>query len=770
MGVQNKDGALYMATGIDNSGLHKGKQEAMGIIRSMASEVTSFDVFAGIGTSAAIAFAQAAKSSYDFSKEYQKSMREVATISSEISTNLTLYQQSLIDLTTEIPVTANESAKALYGIVSAGYDGADGLKMLEISAKAAVGGVTDTATAADGMTSIMNAYKISMSEADKVSDQLFTTVRLGKTTFGEISASISQAAPTAAAFGVELDQMLGALATITKTGTPTAQAMTQIRAAIQGTTKVLGDGAFEGRTFQETLQLLYNEAGGSASKLKEMLGTDEALAAVLKLTGDNARGAAEDLKLIGESAGSAEEAFKLMVDTADNQLKLLSNNITAALAPMGTEILQKVQDIAQAFNEAFANGDMEKALTRLENLVLITGSAWGTYKVAVLGAAVAENMRYQATLVHMNKMTKMQALIDIVKAKTKALNATLLKNPYALVAAGVVALGVALYNMSKQSVNASAEVKKSTADIIAKEKSEMEMLMAIAKDESVAKEKRLSAIKELNAISPEYLGNLSLENINTKDATTSIENYTKALEANARAKAVNDKLAEIESKKIQNEIEINELQDRYDKTPNGSESKRIFGNKIERIQKENEELENQAEMYKKIGIEAVKSGNAGSSPTTNGGASAPSPNMPNTKYNSLVKKQQDELLSFLKDKGFEIAQAEIDVMADGNDKKLAQMKLDHKKELALLEKQKQDRLDKAIDNKKSLFESDPKNKNKTFDSSKVKLSSDEEAAFSSAETAIRKRQLSEEAALYQEVLNQYKTYVEQRLEIGRAHV
>ena len=116
MGVQNKDGALYMATGIDNSGLHKGKQEAMGIIRSMASEVTSFDVFAGIGTSAAIAFAQAAKSSYDFSKEYQKSMREVATISSEISTNLSAYQKSLLSLTTDIPVSANESAKALYQI------------------------------------------------------------------------------------------------------------------------------------------------------------------------------------------------------------------------------------------------------------------------------------------------------------------------------------------------------------------------------------------------------------------------------------------------------------------------------------------------------------------------------------------------------------------------------------------------------------------------------------------------------------------------------
>ena len=40
MGIQNKDGALYFATGIDNSGLYSGRQEAMGIIKAMAGEIT----------------------------------------------------------------------------------------------------------------------------------------------------------------------------------------------------------------------------------------------------------------------------------------------------------------------------------------------------------------------------------------------------------------------------------------------------------------------------------------------------------------------------------------------------------------------------------------------------------------------------------------------------------------------------------------------------------------------------------------------------------
>ena len=55
MGIKSRDGALFMATGIDNSGLYEGKREAMGIIKTLASEVTSFDIFSGIGISAATA-------------------------------------------------------------------------------------------------------------------------------------------------------------------------------------------------------------------------------------------------------------------------------------------------------------------------------------------------------------------------------------------------------------------------------------------------------------------------------------------------------------------------------------------------------------------------------------------------------------------------------------------------------------------------------------------------------------------------------------------
>ena len=43
------------------------------------------------------------------------------------------------------------------------------------------------------------------------------------------------------------------------------------------------------------LQLIYDKAGGSSTKMKELLGTDEALQAALMLTGEKAKEAASDL-------------------------------------------------------------------------------------------------------------------------------------------------------------------------------------------------------------------------------------------------------------------------------------------------------------------------------------------------------------------------------------------------------------------------------------------------------------------------------------------
>ncbi len=525
MGIKNRDGALFMATGIDNSGLYEGKREAMGIIKTLASEITSFDVFGGIGISAATAFAQAAKSSYDFEKEFRKNMLEVATISTQVTDDMTGFMNQVMSITQEIPIKAPEAAKALYSIVSAGHDGADGMKILEVSAKAAVGGLTETETAADAVTTILNAYKMSAEEAGTVSDQLFTTVRLGKTTFGELGASIAQVAPIAAAYGISIDQVLGAVASLTKQGTPTAQAMTQIRAAIQGTAGELGDAAFQGRTFQEALQLINEKAGGSASKMKEMLGTDEGLAATLALTGKNARSAASDLGELQNSLGATEAAFEKMADEAGNQMTLLSNNIQAALRPMGEAILQEVSEIAKLFNEAFESGDLERSLMTLKSLLEVSAVAWGTYKVAVAGTATVHNLYVKSLALSRLATIQHTTVTNMLTKAFNAQTAAMLKNPYAIMAAAIAALGVAMYKLWTYQTNAQKQQEKLNKTFneftveAAKEERSLSSLFEALRHTNSGTEERKKMIKAVNDQYGQYLPKLlteksSLEEIN----------------------------------------------------------------------------------------------------------------------------------------------------------------------------------------------------------------------------------------------------------------
>ena len=478
-------------------------------------------------------------------------MKEVATLSSGIKGSLTDFMNSVIDMTREVPVGAVESAKALYQIVSAGHDGADAMNILKVSAKAAIGGVTETATSADAITTILNAYKKGASEAESVSDMLFTTAKLGKTTMGELGKSIAQAAPIASSFGIDIEDVLAAVVSITKQGVPTAEAMTKIRAAIMGTANHLGDAAFSGRSFQEALQLIYNEANGSTTKMKELLGTDEALQAALMITGQNAVGAASDLDQMKNATGAAEAAFKEMSSSTENQMKLLSNNITAALRPLGQEILKEISSAAQSMNEAFADGSAQEALKEIGALIVVVTTALAGYKGSILAVSTAKQVYATVTAI-VNRQRAIEAA-DLVLKKglyaieatmiakntssrillTKALKAqtiaqlknaaAMLTNPYVLAAAAFAGLGYAIYKCATAESDSERAMKKHNAAMETQKKhfdelrNKAESLVNIIRDETSSQFDKLSAYKQLQSIMPNVLKNLDLEKIKTME-------------------------------------------------------------------------------------------------------------------------------------------------------------------------------------------------------------------------------------------------------------
>ncbi|MGV0964895.1 tape measure protein [Empedobacter falsenii] len=124
------------------------------------------------------------------------------------------------------------------------------------------------------------------------------------------------------------------------------------------------------------------------------------------------------------------------------------------------------------------------------------------------------------------------------------LNATMLANPVVLLSIGFITFTAILYKTitaldatekaQQKLIESEGEAQKS----IASEKLELERLIEIAKDDKKSKEEREKAIDKINEKSPEYLGNLTLEKINTQEATKAVNDYTEALYRNAKAKAM----------------------------------------------------------------------------------------------------------------------------------------------------------------------------------------------------------------------------------------
>lgn len=129
----------------------------------------------------------------------------------------------------------------------------------------------------------------------------------------------------------------------------------------------------------------------------------------------------------------------------------------------------------------------------------------------------------------------------------------------ALIATGIgafaVLVGVLINNMTDLSGSTEDATKDTESfgkamdkanDTAADQIVQLNKLVAVAKDESLAKKDRLKAVKELNEIAPKYLNNLTLENINTQSATESINLYTAAIIRNAKALAAQQLLVDIE--------------------------------------------------------------------------------------------------------------------------------------------------------------------------------------------------------------------------------
>ena len=374
------------------------KDDASKTFGKVGKTIGKFSKLAVLGAgAAAVAAGAATVAAVKMAQGYEKAMAEVATLGVPVD-QMKVLEDGVLDLSKRLGVDAVEATGALYQAISAGVPPENALAFLETASKAAIAGVTDAETAVDGITSVTNAFAAQQISATEAADILFATVKAGKTNFEELSSSIANVAPLAAATGVQFSEVAAALATMTASGTATSVATTQVRSAIQALTKpsaeltdIFAQAGFESGEaavrqigFAKAADIVSKATGGSVAKMTKLLGSIEGVQGVLGVTGDQAAAFAKNVDGMANSAGAADEAFEVMSQSFDFQMSRVRQAFKSGMIEFGMQILPILTPIAEMMANKLP-GAIEMTLTPLKAF----GSAMSSLKESASGFMVA---------------------------------------------------------------------------------------------------------------------------------------------------------------------------------------------------------------------------------------------------------------------------------------------------------------------------------------------------------------------------------------------
>jgi TP901 family phage tail tape measure protein len=345
-------------------GLFDSLKQGIGIGAGLSVVTTGLNSIAG-----------AAKQAFESYKQFDSQIQNIATLG--ITKDLGELKEVINEISKTTVDDASVLAGAFYQAQSAGIKGTTQElgKFVQTASKVATAGGSDAETAVDALTTVVNAFGVSASEADKISDQFFGTIKAGKTSFPELASSLSNVAGAAASAGISFGEVGAGIATLTAQGIPTAQATTKLRSAIVAlqkpnaeTTKLfkqmglsVGDVAEilkkpveEGGGLTNFLNDLQKEAAKSGKSFTQLFSSVEAGSAALALTGANAELAFGNLEaVINDSAGSAEFAYEQASSSIENQLGLIAGSIQATFNSLFIKLEPLVKGFLSGFGVAF---------------------------------------------------------------------------------------------------------------------------------------------------------------------------------------------------------------------------------------------------------------------------------------------------------------------------------------------------------------------------------------------------------------------------------
>lgn len=353
--------------------------------------------------------------------------------------------------------SSKELAGALYEIVSAVGDVPEKYKILEYSNKLAIAGFTDTTTAVDVLTTILNGYGMEMSEVNRVSDILIQTQNKGKIVVSELAQYMGPIISTAKLAKVSLEELSGAMATMTANGVKAPEASTYLKNMMNELIKTGTDAdkAFkkiygksflqfkeQGGTLQEALISLNESAKKSGMTLIDVFSSIRSSSGALVLA-NNMDKFIDSLKAMENASGTTDKAFQKMMNTFTQKFK----QVKEILKEFGLRVFETIAPQIDKLMEKIKSIDVDKVFSQENiNKVVSFGKAIVTLGIALKGLKFANGF-----LEGLRILTGAEVKKDMLSVLKNGLGA--MKNNVKAQGLGVMASAGKAYNFTKNIPN-----------------------------------------------------------------------------------------------------------------------------------------------------------------------------------------------------------------------------------------------------------------------------------------------------------------------------
>ena len=160
---------------------------------------------------------------------FESELSKIVSLSGVASKTVSEWGSSLLGMSRQVGKAPKELASSLYLITNSGIRGAESLEILKKSSLASSIGLGETNDVVKAITSTMAAYGSETMSVNGILDIFIRTLSEGLGDASEYVRQLPDIAPIATKLGISFDQVGAAVASLSLTGTPVAEATTQIR-------------------------------------------------------------------------------------------------------------------------------------------------------------------------------------------------------------------------------------------------------------------------------------------------------------------------------------------------------------------------------------------------------------------------------------------------------------------------------------------------------------------------------------------------------------